>query len=517
MKPVWHSWSPKSALRFSLILAGLTVAFPVVSEAAKVGGGTTTTMVLTYVNGVKKWVCRIDPLNVQGFQLDFQWDPNRVQLDTSVGLGGVIYKNPFNQTSAPILDMAGGFLRDIAGSTLATSPGDVDIFELVFIDLQPGLPIDGVPFTVFASPNDSITAFDPDTNQTVVFDFTQIAPTTRTSTTGVLPHVWDPDTVYNNGNTGGSGTWNTTSSSWDDLPLAPALNDTAWDNTTHANDIAVFGGNPGSGIVTLVGPISAGGFQFDISGYNVQGSIITLSAPAAARPTIDTGANSATISSAMNGSAFTKVGTGTLILPGTSNFAGNVVVAEGTLAVNGSLGSNGLLVDKGALVGNGMVSAPVTIGNDTGSADALIAPGTPDTVGTIQIATLTLRSDAVYEFDLDSTAMSADKIMTFGPIDLSNGLAQLSASDLGSSPLSFGMTFTIVENSSASPTIGFFAGLSEGSTFTVGSNTFQINYGVGAGANDVQITVVPEPGAWAMFLAGAGLLYCIQRFRKKHV
>jgi autotransporter-associated beta strand protein len=369
MPPFWYSFSPRSALRFCLIIAGLCSVFPAVSDAAKAGGGTTTTATLTYVNGVQKWVMRIDPLNVRSFQLDIVFDPARCQLDQPGGTTGVIYKFPFNQTTPPDLTgLSSGRLQDVAGSTSNTSPGDVDIFELVFTDLQPGLPINGVPFTVFASSNDSIVGFDPVTMQTVVFDSTQIAATTRTVTPGVAPHIWDPDTVYNNGTTGGAGTWDTSSSSWDDLPLAPQpLTDTPWNNATHANDIAVFGGNPGSGIVTVSVPISVGGFQFDISGYNIQGGTLTFSAPPGFPPTIDTGANNATISSTISGSnGLTKTGDGTLILTGANNYTGTTAVNAGTLLIDNSSGSgtgnSGVIVGPASVLGGtGMISGPVDV------------------------------------------------------------------------------------------------------------------------------------------------------------
>ena len=47
-----------------------------------------------------------------------------------------------------------------------------------------------------------------------------------------------------------------------------------------------------SGIVTVSGSISVGGFQFDNTGYQIQGGTITLSSPGATPPPIiDTGAN----------------------------------------------------------------------------------------------------------------------------------------------------------------------------------------------------------------------------------
>ena len=261
-----------------------------------------TTMVLSYAYSPPRWVARCDPLNVQGFQLDFMFDPSRAHLDQTVGMNGVLHKFPFVQGPVPpnFGELPFGLIQDIAAGTSTTSPGDADIFELVFLDLHPELPIDNVPFTVFASSNDFIIGFDPVTMQTVTFGSTQVAPTTRMVRTGVFPHIWDPDTLYDNGTTGGSGTWDTSSNSWDDLPSnSPALTDTPWDNATHANDIAVFGGNPGSGIVTLAGSISAGGLQFDISSYHLQGGTLTLSAPAGLTPVVDTGVNNAHISRSM--------------------------------------------------------------------------------------------------------------------------------------------------------------------------------------------------------------------------
>jgi autotransporter-associated beta strand protein len=482
----WRSLSPKSVLWIGTIIAGLSGAFPTTSHAAKAGGGTTTTASLTYVNGVKKWVMRIDPLNVQSFQLDIMFDPARCQLDQSVGLNGIIYKSPFNQGATPpdFSQLSSGRLQDVAGSTANTSPGDVDIFELVFIDLQPGAPINGVPFTVFASSNDSIVGFDPATMQTVIFDSAQIAPTTRTSTPAVAPHIWDPDTVYNNGTTGGSGTWDTVSNSWDDLPLAPQpLTDTPWNNATHANDIAVFGGNPGSGIVTVSVPISVGGFQFDISGYNIQGSAITLSAPPG--PTIDTGANNATISSVLSGTGFTKLGPGTLTLTGANAYTGGTIVSTGMLLVNNSSGS-GTGSDKvtvsnsgSVLGGTGTISGPVTI-----NAGAAQLGGDGATAsGSLTVANnLTLNPGSIIELALGaagahSTLSRAGGTWTF---DTNQAFTFI---DLGAEP---GIYHNIITGLAADP--GTEASWTITNAGFVG--TFSFN---AAGNIDLNITKVQHP------------------------
>ena len=151
--------------------------------------------------------------------------------------------------------------------------------------------------------------------------------------------------------------------------FTPPFQDTAWDNNTHATDIAVFGGDPGSGIVTVSGPISVGGFQFDISGYNIQGGALTLSALPGFTPIIDTGANNATISSPIAGSSgLGKFGTGTLTLTGANTYTGTTTITAGTLLVGGSSGTGNtfVLVNTVGSVfgGNGTVSGPVTVNSD---------------------------------------------------------------------------------------------------------------------------------------------------------
>jgi autotransporter-associated beta strand protein len=379
--PLWHFPGAKFSLRQLIILSGvLCVLVTNRSDATTPSGGCTTTMVLTYQFGAPaRWVARMDPLATQAFQLDFTFDPARAQLVETAGTGGIIYKFPFNQTTPPDISQLGnGRILDIAGSAGAVqgTPGDSDIFELVFLDLQPGLPITSVAFTVSASANDFVTAVDPATNQQIVYGPGQITPTTRTVTPGISPHVWDPDTLYNNGNTGGPGQWNTTSNSWDDIPLPlpsptpsptpPPLSDTPWDNATHSHDLAVFGGNVGSGVVVATEPISVGGFQFDNTGYDIQGGPLSLSSPTMTPPpVIDTGANSATISAVLQGFGFSKVGSGKLTITGANTYSGGTVVNAGVLFINNvsgsGTGSGQVMVNGGALGGTGSVGGVVMV------------------------------------------------------------------------------------------------------------------------------------------------------------
>ena len=53
-----------------------------------------------------------------------------------------------------------------------------------------------------------------------------------------------------------------------------------------------------------------------------------------------------------------------------------------------------------------------------------------------------------------------------------------------------GKVFVAISNAAATPINGAFANLPDGSTFTVGSNTYQASYEGGDG-NDLTLTVVP--------------------------
>jgi hypothetical protein len=59
--------------------------------------------------------------------------------------------------------------------------------------------------------------------------------------------------------------------------------------------------------------------------------------------------------------------------------------------------------------------------------------------------------------------------------------AQIVINDLGTATLTAGTIFTVINNASATPIAGTFGNLADGSTLTVGSNTYQANYEGGTG------------------------------------
>ena len=112
-----------------------------------------------------------------------------------------------------------------------------------------------------------------------------------------------------------------------------------------------------------------------------------------------------------------------------------------------------------------------------------------------------------------------DQIQVTGPVSL--GGTTLVATSVGTLP--FGSTYTIVDNDGADAVAGTYAGLPEGTQFTMFLNTFRITY-VGGTGNDVVLTAVdpaavpttpatpvPGPGVLALALGALALLAAVRR------
>ncbi len=337
-----------------LVCMGLIVLAPDCGHAATATGGTKTTMSLSYSTGTATWVMRVDPPEVEAFQLHFQVD------DAEINLSNIMsnIREPF-LSAGYVIELVGNTFQ-ISGSAGTFTPGDVDIFEVIFegTGSAPGNQIlagsdknlSEIKFTAYATGNDYLVSRDSVfPNARTRFSAAEIAATSRSATPGVSPMIWDGDGAFNNGTLGGTGTWNTTLARFDNLPGGIVGTDVAWSNTVNVHDIAVFGGN--GGIVTLGADISAGGLQFDSSGYALEigaGTVLTLSRPASSVPTIDTGANSATVNIPINGS-FQKLGRGALTLGTLATIAGPSVGAVlGMVTVKGgTVQTEAVLVDAG--------------------------------------------------------------------------------------------------------------------------------------------------------------------------
>ena len=144
-------------------------------------------------------------------------------------------------------------------------------------------------------------------------------------------------------------------------------------------------------------------------------------------------------------------------------------------------------INAGTLGGSGRIGGPVVVGTGSGPG-AFLAPGRngPGALNTNR--TLTFNADASYQLDLKLDNATADK-MTAKGVSIATG-ALFTPTGLGTGTLTQGTVFTVINNTGATPIAGTFSNLADGSTLTVGGNTFQANYEGGDG-NDLTLTVVP--------------------------
>lgn len=211
---------------------------------------------------------------------------------------------------------------------------------------------------------------------------------------------------------------------------------------------------------------------------------------------------------------------GQVTLNGNNTYTGTTTVGDGL--ANASLSVNGLHSGGGAytvlsgstLGGTGTFAlANATTKIDIQNGAALHIGG-----GQLTVATGSLNVAGVFSFDLNSAtagsalgnqlAFSAGNTGTLTLTGTSTLLLNLSFTPV------VGQQFELIDlQNSAAHIDGTFAGLTEGSTFYVGSAEFQISYAGGTG-NDLVVTAIPEPATTAIF-AGVGALACVLLLRRR--
>ncbi len=167
-------------------------------------------------------------------------------------------------------------------------------------------------------------------------------------------------------------------------------------------------------------------------------------------------------------------------------------MSAGTLQVSNRSGSatgtGAVKVNAGTLSGKGIIAGATTIGTGSGPG-AFLAPGAGakrTTTLTIQSA-LTFKGNSTYTYRLKTKRSEADEVIANG-VTIESG-AQFSFKQLANKKLTAGV-FTAISDTAATPIAGAFANLVDNSTFTAGSNTYQVDYEGGDG-NDLTLIVVP--------------------------
>ena len=182
-----------------------------------------------------------------------------------------------------------------------------------------------------------------------------------------------------------------------------------------------------------------------------------------------------------------KVGSGTLTLTGANTYTGLTTVSAGSLLVNGSLNTTGTV----SVVGTGILGGTGTVGNVTNS--GIVNPGVPGTPGALTVAgNLTLGPGSLV-LDLTNTN-TYDRVIANGGANITGTSLSL---NIGTGVISNGDSFTILDVPAAGAVVtGTFVNLpTSGSTFTVGSQIFSIDYAGGPNHNDVVLTAVASGGA----------------------
>jgi autotransporter-associated beta strand protein len=204
--------------------------------------------------------------------------------------------------------------------------------------------------------------------------------------------------------------------------------------------------------------------------------------------------------------ALTKSGAGSWILTGTNTYTGATTVNQGALLVNGSTAvGSGVTVNSGTLGGNGIIGDAVTIGDGTGSADAILAPGTG--IDSLATGSLTFAADGSYSVEVDGTSATSDQTIVTGTVSI-DATAALTVTVTGT--LSANQKYFIVVNDDVDAISGTFAGLAQDAVVgTYGGTPLKISYtgdsvsNALTGGNDIVLYTDAGGSPYATWSGGA--------------
>ncbi|MCE0496593.1 MAG: autotransporter-associated beta strand repeat-containing protein [Methylacidiphilales bacterium] len=355
--------------------------------------------------------------------------------------------------------------------------------------------------------------------------------------------------------TGGSYLLTTTSNA---LPTSPASNVTlgaSTDSNTAVNTLDLGGTSETVATLTATG---SGTNQVISSASTGSGTTLTTTnAPSTNQGTLTvTTSTNDTFSGSLGGSGsatnfgLVMNGTGTLTLSGTNTYTGPTTVTTGTLLVTGSTVSATNTINGGTLQGNGSVKGIIV--NSGGNVTPGAAGFTPQeflsgTTNNILSATsLALNGGANLTYNLYSGPVSLPVTQPLGgnEINLNGGLLTLGSLGTGTNALTLNFNGTGAYGAgtlgTGQPAIYDLITDFSSSVITASQLNSDLTNGdivlndldgmtssnavnwadfviIGSGSDlTLQLDVVPEPGTWAMFALGLGLLLVYQRKRRRH-
>ena len=257
----------------------------------------------------------------------------------------------------------------------------------------------------------------------------------------------------------------------------------------------IFVGSNETGAGTVVGLLDARQGQADIHALHFN---VGYSGGGASTGTFKSGAQSTVDATSIN------IGTGNRAVGTFELTAGSVKAQTITLGSGGSFNFTGGRLSVGTFNS--------TLAEDGG----VLAPDFSFGISTIN-GDYKLASAGTVELDLNGTTAGTlyDRLVVNGAtlLDADVGLGGIFEVHLGYAAR-IGDSFLVLVNDGTDPIVGHFRGLDEGSqlseTFGGFTYSFRVSY-LGGTGNDmtlevIDVAAIPEPGSWALLLAGVGLI-----------
>jgi hypothetical protein len=184
-----------------------------------------------------------------------------------------------------------------------------------------------------------------------------------------------------------------------------------------------------------------------------------------------------------------EIKSGIVSFLGGSSYTGTTTISGGIFIVANDTGSATVQVTRGALGGNGRIAGDVMIGGGRGPAVLTPAalPGNHPTLTIESSLTFQTGGSYLYTFEATRNQSRADEVIANGATI--TGGATLNVVGIILGQLRVGTTFTVINNTAATPIAGTFANVPDGSIVRVFGAKLQASYEGGDG-NDLTLTVV---------------------------